>query len=162
MKEEKESAISKILIPVAVTVLTALILYFIGIDSSGRKTESTPPDSTKDTIVIANPSPNPNTLTTPQPKRPSTVTTSSTNIAKNNSFPFTGLVVNEEGEPVQGVKVICDNQQGFTDAAGKFFIPLQHDPENKDMVVTLLKEGYSSPPYEKRNNETYLFPRKQH
>lgn len=160
MKEEKESAISKILIPVTVTVLTALILYFLRIDSSGRKIESNPSESDKDTVVIANPSPNPGTLTTPKPIKPSGGTTSLINVAKNSSFAFTGLVVNEDGEPVQGVKVICDNQQGFTDAAGRFFIPLQNDPENKDMVVTLLKEGYSSPPYEKRNNETYLFPRK--
>lgn len=160
MKEEKESAVSKILIPVAVTVLTALILYFLRIDSSGRKIESTPPEYDKDTVVVANPSPNLGTPTTTQPIKPSGGISSSKNVAKNSSFPFTGLVVNEQGEPVEGVKVICDNQQGFTDAAGKFFIPLQNDPENKDMIVTLLKEGYSSPPYEKRNNETYLFPRK--
>lgn len=160
MKEEKESAISKILIPVAVTVLTALILYFLRIDPSGRKIESTPPEHNKDTVVVANPSPNSGTPTTTQPIKLSGGTTSSINVAKNSAFLFTGLVVNEQGEPVEGVKVICNNQQGFTDAAGKFIIPLQNDPENKDMIVTLLKEGYSSPPYEKRNNETYLFPRK--
>lgn len=75
-------------------------------------------------------------------------------------FFFIGTVVDEAGNPVPNVKVICDSKESLTDAAGGFRILIEHDPGNKDMLVTLLKEGYSSPPYEKRNNETYLFPRK--
>jgi hypothetical protein len=79
---------------------------------------------------------------------------------EQKSYLFTGTVVDEQGQPVPNVKVICDAKEGLTDAAGGFRILLEQDPDNKDKLVSLFKEGYSSPPYEKRNNETYLFPRK--
>jgi hypothetical protein len=150
MKEEKEGILSKILVPVTVTVLTALILYFLRIDPTGNVIKVDTP--TKDTVQIPKPSPQ-----TPRPVgKPNAGITS----VSNTSFPFTGTVVDEEGQPVTDVKVICDSKEGKTDAAGGFRILLEQDPGNKDKFVSLFKEGYSSPPYEKRNNETYLFPRK--
>ncbi|MBK8920257.1 MAG: hypothetical protein IPM81_01925 [Saprospirales bacterium] len=150
MKEEKEGILPKILIPVAVTVLTAVILYFLRIDPTGHKIK----DDITITDTVQAPSPNPQT---PHPvRKPNDRTTS----VSNASFPFTGLVVDEQGQPVDNVKVICDSKEGLTDAAGRFIILLEHDPGNKDMLVSLFKAGYSSPPFEKRNNETYLFPRK--
>lgn len=150
MKEEKEGILSKILVPVSVTILTALILYFLRIDSTGReiKDDILP----KDTVQVPNPS--------PQAPRPVVKPNEGTPSISKTSFPFTGLVVDEQGHPVANVKVICETKEGLTDAAGSFRILLEQDPGNNDKLVSLFKEGYSSPPYEKRNNETYLFPRK--
>jgi len=150
MKEEKEGILSKILIPVAVTVLTALILYFLRIDPTGHEIKDD--ISIKDTVQVPSPSPQ-----TPHPVgKPSGKITS----VSNASFPFTGLVVDEQSHPVANVKVLCDSEEGFTDAAGRFHISLRHDPKNNDLIVNLFKQGYSSPPYEKQNKETYIFPRK--
>jgi hypothetical protein len=78
---------------------------------------------------------------------------------ESTGFLFTGIVVDEAG-PVPNVKVVCESKEGLTDAAGIFRILLEQDPGNQDKLVSLFKEGYSSHPYQKRNNETYLFPRK--
>lgn len=150
MKEEKEGILPKILVPVAVAVLTAVILYFLRIDPTGHKIK----DDITITDTVQAPGPNPQT---PHPARKLNGRTTS---VSNASFPFTGLVVDEQGQPVDNVQVICDSKEGLTDAAGRFIILLEHDPGNKDMLVSLFKAGYSSPPFEKRNNETYLFPRK--
>lgn len=148
MKEEKEGILPKIIVPVSVTVLTAVILYFLQIDPTGREIKGDIP--TKDTVQVPSPSPQ-----TPSPVgKPRDASVSKT------SFPFTGLVVDEQGQPVANVKVICDSKEGLTNAAGGFRLLLEYDPGNKDMLVSLFKEGYSSPPYEKRNKETYLFPQK--
>jgi hypothetical protein len=139
MKEDKESPGTKIFIQVAGAVLTAVILYFIGINTSGEGAKVPEKETgmviaeTKEEVtslakgVSSNETPEKQTIEKNNVLETAPKITEVRKDDERHGLSMTGNVEQEDGKPAINAKITCNNcltsnSPVFTDQAGRFKI----------------------------------------
>lgn len=166
MNENKESPGTKIFIQVAGAVLTAVILYFIGINASGEKAKTPEKETGITTTEVKNEKPN--LITTENKKsenskinnQPTVILENSspeTKTESNGLFSFTGTVVDKESNALAGIEVSWKDKKTVTQADGTFSFQVPNNLKGQDLKVVLSKNGKSCPPIENPNGTVFIF-----
>lgn len=158
MKEDKESPGTKIFVQVAGAVLTAVILYFIGINTSGERPKAPEKEkgvATTETmkkkpipITTENRNPNSNTINRMKPKQDTEISSPErveksepVNIEAKSKIRYSSEVRDENGKGIVDVEIYCPNcivKKIKTDKEGSFYLEGYFDKDAAFWQSTLI------------------------